>query len=1316
MIALLVGRAHADGKFAMSDFVNHETGRGKTALSEAAKANHPEAIKILVEKRATIDLKTKFYRKTAIDWAANMKVSRANATTNACADHQYICSSLTLTLLVQNEEALDELKRAYKVIRDIQVLFLKIACGDYKFCKDKVMDGEHYRLNHVSSIEEEIKIAHAEHKIYAADIEDTELAIEALAPEVDCIHEHLSSNEMVVADIEHTADHLLAVAKALADKLQAGFSNSIIALQECGVAEVQELVSVPSPSVEILQVVKALCLLKNVQPVKSAQLAAQDKLPLAMRRPVSREAGSINHDELMGYWTAGKKLLKMKNLSHQLRYYAKSKTPPGCLEQIKSEITDGGYLDYDLKYKLFLELAVDGRERAVSRRSRGGTGAQNAPGMTREGEERLDGGMMEEDDISVNAMALIEDIENPDEEGFAMVGALAKWIKSVCQYASASEELEATKTSEIVFREDYDVELVKLKRERVDAEIVAFRLTLLQNELADINSRLRWAQRRIDGGEAKLSVAKLFAIVTPSGHSLLSYASAWGNTEIVDQFLDHGAYPGYGDSYNSLCAKVIQFTFRHHLWKVNRPPWSKELAREYRAREMGFDFAIQSMLDQMRKTREHVRMPLTEAFYNGSFEVADSFEKKKVPMYHACMTNVMPSGTIPIMGDPGGNEALAKPLNVADCARMGKERFQGAVWAGGAGWQEPDCKLDPFNNVMEVGNELWDYINGVVQEGREEMHKRRTIRVERQLRKEWGEKMDFEIKAAEFERMIYCAKMGALIDYQTSKGVTPLLRAALEDPHGVNHVWCVNDEKKEVSAVSYLLDRPTKRPMIDFETNIGHTALTFACFHARMEAIEALLDRASKIDNKVRGGKTALIYAAMNGKADVIKLLLERGADREIKDDVGKTANDWAFERNFGECLAMLARDRIGDVGSGKRVVGEAKPKIPCCWGCGVLDVAKNLEVHEAKCVQRLVPCIYCDVDDLQAREKKEHEEKLCKLKPASCPSCKMPMLSQELVPHMNKECMKRLERCQFCNDHIRFDAMHHHKSLVCKQRLLPCPNECGEDVPHAKMTAHKRTDCSMRWVRCMKGCGQEMRVRDKESHEEHYCPERKIQCEHCKVLWKSQQITDHLLVCEAAPVKCKNSHYGCIWVGGARLLQRHLDFACDYTYNKACPLGCSLKMKSVDVAEHVVKCERREVMCEACGESFIAAQVDIHATYECPVRLVPCGLCGEKVLPVDMMRHKEHKCEWRRVVCSNNGCFLQLPLAKCDQHEKFECRRAIVYCRKGCGNTCYLEKRDYHEKELCEMRFVKCPLCDTDVRDKEKISHMEVECVRRQV
>ena len=524
-----------------------------------------------------------------------------------------------------------------------------------------------------------------------------------------------------------------------------------------------------------------------------------------------------------------------------------------------------------------------------------------------------------------------------------------------------------------------------------------------------------------------------------------------------------------------------------------------------------------------------------------------SFEKKKMPLYHASLTNIMPAGVTPIGGDPAGNEALEKQMNIIDCAQLGKDRLQSAVWVHNVGWQEPGCKLDPFARGIESATEVWEYVNGIVEEGRAEMHKRRAIRLERALRKEWGEHMDVAIMAGDFERMIFCAKKGALIDYQTGRGVTPLLRAALEDVHATNHKWCINDEGVQVSAISYLLDRPTKRPLIDFETGIGHTALTFACYHARLEAIEALLDRGCKIDNKVKGGRTALIYAAMNGKAEVVTLLLERGADFTILDDARKTANDWAFERNFSEVLANLAKGRIGDKGEAKAAVGVAEVRVPCSWGCGEFISAVALAKHEKVCGFRRVSCKYCDTEDLQAREKEEHELKLCKERPTTCPLCNMEMLSRDVQEHLNNFCTKRLERCKFCNEQIRFNAMEHHEKNICKMRKVPCKNDCGMVIPYSKMTYHRRHECELRRVRCTKGCGQEMWAKSREEHEQEHCPELKIKCEHCGVFQKRQHLLDHVLVCEQAPVKCKNVRYGCEWKGPSRLLNKHLEVSAIY-------------------------------------------------------------------------------------------------------------------------------------------------------------------------
>ena len=98
------------------------------------------------------------------------------------------------------------------------------------------------------------------------------------------------------------------------------------------------------------------------------------------------------------------------------------------------------------------------------------------------------------------------------------------------------------------------------------------------------------------------------------------------------------------------------------------------------------------------------------------------------------------------------------------------------------------------------------------------------------------------------------------------------------------------------------------------------------------------------------------------------------------------------------------------------------------------------------------------------------------------------------------------------------------------------------------------------------------------------------------------------------------------------------------------------------------------------------------------------------------LIRHKEEGCVQRTVTCSNSGCYLKIPEIKREHHERFECRRAIVYCRLGCGNTMFAEKREFHESTICEYRFVSCPLCEEQVREKDKMGHMIHECVRRTV
>ena len=68
---------------------------------------------------------------------------------------------------------------------------------------------------------------------------------------------------------------------------------------------------------------------------------------------------------------------------------------------------------------------------------------------------------------------------------------------------------------------------------------------------------------------------------------------------------------------------------------------------------------------------------------------------------------------------------------------------------------------------------------------------------------------------------------------------------------------------QEMLAVNLLLDRKDKRPSIDLETAMGHTALTWASHCGKPEVVDTLIDHGAEL---------------------MVQLLLQRGAPMEYND------------------------------------------------------------------------------------------------------------------------------------------------------------------------------------------------------------------------------------------------------------------------------------------------------------------------------------------------------------------------------------------------------------------------------------------------
>ena len=90
--------------------------------------------------------------------------------------------------------------------------------------------------------------------------------------------------------------------------------------------------------------------------------------------------------------------------------------------------------------------------------------------------------------------------------------------------------------------------------------------------------------------------------------------------------------------------------------------------------------------------------------------------------------------------------------------------------------------------------------------------------------------------------------------------------------------------------VELLLDRRQKRPRIEHENRVGHTALSWATVKDRQPQMEAIVKRGADVNfQNAAHGRTPLIWAAIYGKHRSVRFLLEAGADQNLLDKEGKT-------------------------------------------------------------------------------------------------------------------------------------------------------------------------------------------------------------------------------------------------------------------------------------------------------------------------------------------------------------------------------------------------------------------------------------------
>ena len=169
--------------------------------------------------------------------------------------------------------------------------------------------------------------------------------------------------------------------------------------------------------------------------------------------------------------------------------------------------------------------------------------------------------------------------------------------------------------------------------------------------------------------------------------------------------------------------------------------------------------------------------------------------------------------------------------------------------------------------------------------------------------------------------------------------------------------------------------------------------------------------------------------------------------------------------------------------------------------------------------------------------------------KQAQCPLCKEPLnffkdgkINREIIS-LKVYCTNSEEGCEWKGTINETDtSIEAHLNDSCPYHMIPCTNECGENIRRSTLETHLTVNCPKRLVKC------------------EYCQEK---LPYCQI--KSDR---HLNKCPDYPVKCSNEE--CEEVIPRLLLASHNEtcpkaiITCEYN-----AIGCEVKMKREEQEGH---------------------------------------------------------------------------------------------------------------------------------------------------
>eukprot|EP00984_Skeletonema_dohrnii_P020964 scaffold10364_cov155-Skeletonema_dohrnii-CCMP3373.AAC.1 len=447
-----------------------------------------------------------------------------------------------------------------------------------------------------------------------------------------------------------------------------------------------------------------------------------------------------------------------------------------------------------------------------------------------------------------------------EESATASLGAL---MNSIARYLSTLFEQIQIHQSERNLLMKQRAEDDMLQRNTTDAEVLKSRCAILRRELGETMDSITTLQQKLIKIERENIVATVMNAKTLNGHTVLSWAAAVGNIDIVKVLLKHGANTGIEERCVSSCVIIIQAAYRHHLWRGRHD--NEDL--EQRERERCVYLRIRTLSRSVRDHLQRIRLPLAEALFNGNTEVASLLDKADISLFQAINLLHLFQGPCSTPPRPLTSPTPRLESNIEDL-------LSSLILAGNVFNEEEELQDCPYVASLKFASTT---IDAFLQHRKHSLEKKIPSRRDTLFQKHRKKKI-LELSSAmhqsNFEGMIKASEEACIpLDHEDSVGMTPLIRAVIVGSTTQNR-YKRRPGGKEMSAVAYLLGRVSHlSPTVDYENRLGHTAMSMACSYSNggMETIRDLLQGGADINRQSSlDGNTPLHHACKAGNLDVV--------------------------------------------------------------------------------------------------------------------------------------------------------------------------------------------------------------------------------------------------------------------------------------------------------------------------------------------------------------------------------------------------------------------------------------------------------------